>query len=909
MSVRRAATFREVFERMARRAHAYPPPELYEEVSFDEIEGSWRHFAEKDAHAPLGVYVHVPFCSRKCAFCYCDTVITDDARRMSAYVDALCREIDAFAPFVAARDVQTVYLGGGTPTYLPAPELHRLLAHLRGAFRWAEGAQLDLEGTPQSITPATAEVLRAFGAQRVTLGIQALSDDILVAQNRPQPFAAVATAFARLRDAGVEVVSVDLVGGLPDDRPDAVRAGLERLIDLGPDLVHVYPYSERPGVERNPEKGAILRAAEQTLLSRGYRPGRWDGWAHEGVLAHPHLANLQVVHKTALAGSCMGFGVRARSHVFNRLAYRSHLVRDYEASLAAGELPAYRGMMLSRRLQVERYLMDNLAAGVNRRRFRALFGGDVLEVLQVCYPEVVGMVAVTADEVRLEEAHRAGQGVNPHLFDDTLRARLYLQHIGQPAGWPTAEIQSAREPAPPDVNWNSFLALQLSKGNTYPPIDRSGRVTDGVVQEAWEDLAGRIRAGEALEAVGLYAHVPWCASICKFCYCYKQLLERPEVLDDYVDAVVAQLERVAPRLDGVRLNSIYFGGGTPSVLTPAQLDRLIGRIHDTLAFTDDHQFNFEGTPATLARDGRLATLARLGVHRLTIGIQSLDRDLLTDMNRAQAGASVVHRVIQEARDVGIRYINTDLLAGLPGQTLDHFKRTLDTLISWGPDVIHPYPFQPTAETVYYQEGFRVTPELEDRRAQMMQYAERALMAAGYRTVPMESWARSEAARNRQDVEKITHAASILPLGYNARGHVFGKLSYGVVDDDFRAFMQDRSKLDFYYGTELTLHDDMVRYLISNLRTGIDRIAYFDIFREDPLDRFWPQFLWLQRQGLVAVERARIRSRFRDSHDVTVHAKLFFDPVVHGELRARFEGRFDPGHNYVRDFEATYQRGF
>ena len=109
-----------------------------------------------------------------------------------------------------------------------------------------------------------------------------------------------------------------------------------------------------------------------------------------------------------------------------------------------------------------------------------------------------------------------------------------------------------------------------------------------------------------------------------------------------------------------------------------------------------------------------------------------------------------------------------------------------------------------------------------------------LKDAGYGELPHESWALSLEARNRQDLEKIENAASILPLGYLARGHVFGKLAYGSTEQGYRKYMEDRAEVDFYWGHALDLEDDMVRYLISNLRNGISRIEFQRLFREDPL---------------------------------------------------------------------------
>lgn len=900
-----AAPFEAVFQRVARRAHAYPPPELYQELKQEQVVGAWRDLAGSGTAAPVGVYVHLPFCERKCSFCYCDTIITQDPNRVSRYMEALHKEIELAQPMLADLEVSTLYLGGGTPTWLQPQQLDELLSHLRSSFTLSDRVHLNLESTPASLTGEVAEVLGRHECDRITLGIQALDEALLASMNRPQSMDEVAAAVGRARSAGIKWINFDLVAGLPEDTVESFSRGFAELLELGPDMVHTYPYTERPGHSPNPEKKAIVQKARDMMTDQGMRSLPNDGWGRD-----VDARNMQVIHKTERAGSCLGLGIRARSHVFARLAYSSHSVDGWQSALLAGEAPPYRGVPLSRTLQIQRYLMDNIQYGVDPAGFESLFGMDPEAYLIARHSDIAPLLAREDGRLRVTGHMSSGHDHSVALFDPRLRDRLYSQHVGQTTGWPAQEMEAARGEVPPDpdFNWMNFLAMQLSKGNTYPP-GKGSVITDETVQEAWVDLGQRIRSGDALEAVGLYTHVPYCASICKFCYCYKHLVEKTEVLETYVTALIHQMKRVAPSLDGIQLNSAYFGGGTPSVLSAPQLDRLLGTMRDHFAFTDDHQFNFEGTPNTLRRGDRLKTLARHGVTRLTVGIQSLERGLLDDMNRLQPDAEDVARVFGEARDLGIQHINTDLMVGLPGQTLDQAQRSMDVVLGWRPDVIHVYPFQPTEETVYHREGFGVSSDGEQDRERMLARCREMLMDAGYQQVPHESWALSLEARNRQDVEKIVNAASILPLGYLARGHVFGRLAYGSTEAGYRAYIEDHGQADFYWGHTIGIEDDMVRYLISNLRNGVDRVAFHRIFGEDPLKRFWRIFLWLQQRGVVKVRRTRIDSLMNSSHESVVYAKVLFGDRYHSQLRDEFADVFAPDEDYTEAFKRMYARSF
>jgi len=279
------------------------------------------------------------------------------------------------------------------------------------------------------------------------------------------------------------------------------------------------------------------------------------------------------------------------------------------------------------------------------------------------------------------------------------------------------------------------------------------------------------------------------------------------------------------------------------------------------------------------------------------------------MNRLQPEADEVERVMTRARDAGIQHINTDLMVGLPGQTVEQAERSTEVVIGWRPDVVHIYPFQPTFETVYHQEGFRVSDAAAIERERMMEVCQNMLADAGYSEVPHDSWSLSLEARNRQDIEKIVNAASVLPLGYLARGHVFGSLAYGSTEDGFRRYMEDSSEVDFYWGHSLGLEDDMVRYLISNLRDGIDRVAFQRIFGEDPLKRFWRPFLWMQQRGLVKVRRTVIQSLMRGSHESVVYAKALFDQRYHQSLRTEWAQEFSAEEDYASQYKQLYAESF
>ena len=591
------------------------------------------------------------------------------------------------------------------------------------------------------------------------------------------------------------------------------------------------------------------------------------------------------------------------------IGHRSVSGKDYAARLQSGEQPQYHGTVLKLRHQVQRFLIDNLRQGVSEAQFRQLFRGEVWPFVERYAPSLIPVLERRNGEIRCTQAVQSDQAVQAALFDPVLKRRLYLNHIAQPKGWPVEKMTPEAMSQQTDWNWLHFLAIELTKGNTYPPITKDQQVTEKDVFEAWSGYAKAIKKGTVSPVAGIYCHVPFCATKCKFCYCYSVQIQEKARMTAYVRAVQRQIQDIASHTRSIRFQTLYFGGGTPSLLPPQLLDELLETIHDHFTFEDGFQFNFEGTPQTLGIDGRIAILARHGVSRLTIGIQSLEKHLLEHMDRAQQSRVRVGEVVAEAREHGIPTINVDVMAGLPGQSLSDFQRTFDEVLSWRPEVIHPYPYQNTAETRFHAEGFRIEAEGMQQRSEMMEYAYRRLREEQYQEVPNESWCLGIEHRNQQDVDKIKSSCSVLPLGYVARGHVFGALTYGTVATEIHQFMDDPSHREIYYGSQNTPRDEQVRYIISNLRSGFSRIDFEATFGVDCLDQFWWPLSILQKLGKVNVTALHVESRMTNSLDSVLYSKLFFAPEYHEWLRAHFADRYQPSVDYEAALLAHYEARF
>ena len=194
----------------------------------------------KTAAKPLGLYVHIPFCKQKCA--YCDFYsLSGNERLMDDYTDALCAHLTETAPFAAGHTVDTVYFGGGTPSYLGEKRLVQILKTILKKYRVDRHAEITLEANPDSAGDQKAlKALRKAGFNRISLGMQSACDQELREIGRIHTMDQVRAAVETARKAGFDNLSLDLIYGLPHQTQDRWAANLAAAVDLAPDHLSCY---------------------------------------------------------------------------------------------------------------------------------------------------------------------------------------------------------------------------------------------------------------------------------------------------------------------------------------------------------------------------------------------------------------------------------------------------------------------------------------------------------------------------------------------------------------------------------------------------------------------------------------------------------------------------------------------
>ena len=326
---------------------------------------------------PLGLYIHIPFCRSKCAYCDFYSLARSE-ERMDAYVSALAGALRAAAPQAASYTADTVYFGGGTPTLLGAPRLIALLDAVRECFSVAADAEITFEANPESACDADAlRALRAAGFNRISLGMQSASNDELRAVGRVHTARDTVSAVEAARHAGFDNLSLDLIYGLPEQTRERWRDNLAAAAALAPEHLSCYALKVEPATPLYARRGDVSLPdddaqadmyldAVEFLAARGFRQYEISNFARPERESRHNL-------KYWTLGEYLGFGPGAHSDFGGR---RFAVARDLDAFLAGTAVYSEDAAISPRERASERVMLGlRTVRGIAAEEFGLPFGG------------------------------------------------------------------------------------------------------------------------------------------------------------------------------------------------------------------------------------------------------------------------------------------------------------------------------------------------------------------------------------------------------------------------------------------------------------------------------------------------------------------------------------------------------
>jgi oxygen-independent coproporphyrinogen-3 oxidase len=399
--------------------------------------GAWLEAIERALSATgarAGLYVHIPFCAAQCTFCGCNMRVARSHALAAPYVETVLREHALYQAGLGGRKLTLggLHLGGGSPTWLPAATLDRLLDGLLEHATLDIGADFAIEADPRNTTRDQLAVLRRHGFTRIEIGVQDFDARVLEIVNRVQREDEVRRVVDDARELGFTSVGFDLIHGLPLQTVDSLRTTLDIALRLTPDRVHFLPYAHVPWIKPSQRLYTEADLPDATLRREMFLLGRTRlgaaGYVEIGVDQYALQANplARALAEKRLSRSFMGFssshtaaliglGVSAIGDAGAMYAQNEKNLQQYEARLAAGELPLQRGHVLSEEDRAIRALLWTVLAGGT---------ADVGDASRhsTWWPEVFGALAPLARDGLLE--------MSGHHLSVTATGRAMLPRIG-----------------------------------------------------------------------------------------------------------------------------------------------------------------------------------------------------------------------------------------------------------------------------------------------------------------------------------------------------------------------------------------------------------------------------------------------------------------------------------------------
>ena len=289
-------------------------------------------FSRRLNKTPLGIYIHVPFCRSKCNYCDFYSMPCKDDALMDSYLDAVCAHIKEAGALAPGYRVDTIYFGGGTPSYFGGDANAIIMTAIRRNFDVATDAEITFECNPDSVTDKLLHRMRAEGFNRVSMGVQDDHDDMLKKLGRPHTYAQSVAAFQRIRKAGFRNVSLDLMYGQPGQTLQDWRDTLENVLKMNPEHFSCYGLKLEEGTKLYEIKDVInipdddtqadmYLAAVDMLRERGFRQYEISNFARKGLYSRHNF-------KYWTGGEYLGFGPSASSDFAGK---RFTIVSDLQA--------------------------------------------------------------------------------------------------------------------------------------------------------------------------------------------------------------------------------------------------------------------------------------------------------------------------------------------------------------------------------------------------------------------------------------------------------------------------------------------------------------------------------------------------------------------------------------------------
>lgn len=367
----------------------YPPYSFWKGDYLDDVLAALS--APPKPGIPLGLYLHIPFCRKRCHFCYFRVYTDKDASAVKGYLNRAIQELELYArlPFVGGRKPQFIYFGGGTPSYLSEAQLSHLTSEMKRVLPWDAVEEVTFECEPGTLSDHKLRTIREIGVTRLSLGVENFNDHILEINGRAHRSREISRAYQYARELGFPQINIDLIAGMVEETEENWVDCVRRTLEMSPDSVTIYqmevPYNT--GIYREMKaagrlvapvadwetKRAWVKYAFEELEKAGYHVA-------SGYTAVKNRASTRFVYRDSLwqGADLVGLGVASFSHVNGTHFQNQHDFEPYVTALNSGMLPLGRALTPTSEERMIRELVLQFKLGeVSPAYFQRKFGADL----------------------------------------------------------------------------------------------------------------------------------------------------------------------------------------------------------------------------------------------------------------------------------------------------------------------------------------------------------------------------------------------------------------------------------------------------------------------------------------------------------------------------------------------------
>ncbi|MFN7961441.1 MAG: coproporphyrinogen-III oxidase family protein [Thermoanaerobaculia bacterium] len=366
---------------------------------------------------PLGLYLHIPFCRKRCKFCYFRVYTDKNHDEIGGYLEALSREVELLAarPAVAGRPLTFVYFGGGTPSYLSVKQLESLVERVRGVLPWDGAEEVTFECEPGTLSFAKLQTLRELGVTRLSLGVESFDDRILTENGRAHTTKEIDRCLPWLEEVAFPQLNIDLIAGMVGETWESWKKSVARTVELAPDSVTIYqlelPYNTRYAA-------SLLEGSLGEPLADWQAKRAWHRYAIEELAAHGYERSsaytmvkkdrgARFVYRNSVWQGCdlLGTGVASFGHINGVHMQNVDGWGEYIALLQQGTLPLGRAFVTSEEERLTRELILQLKLGeLSGAPFQEKFGVDIFQAFAPAFERLAeqGMIELAPGVVRLK---------------------------------------------------------------------------------------------------------------------------------------------------------------------------------------------------------------------------------------------------------------------------------------------------------------------------------------------------------------------------------------------------------------------------------------------------------------------------------------------------------------------------